>query len=181
MSIVAGSSHSIAKKNNETFWAWGFNDYGQLGDGTFTSKNNPTQITNGISWLSIKASYHTIALKTDYSLWSWGGGYYGQLGNGNNINKNIPQSVNCPNLDIMSIELLDDSFSIYPNPTKDFLNINNSKKIQISKIIIYDLLGQIISIKNIYENVNIQGLKSGMYIIEILSEGISKKIKFIKE
>ena len=82
----------------------------------------------------------------------------------------------------MDIGLVDDSFLIYPNPTKEFLNIKNSKNQQITKIIIYNFLGQIINNYNDNkEYINIQGLQSGIYIIEICSEGKSKKIKFIKE
>lgn len=42
--IAAGSSHSLALKDDGTFWAWGGNYYGQLGDGTTTDKNSPVQV-----------------------------------------------------------------------------------------------------------------------------------------
>ena len=31
--IAAGYSHSLALKPDGTVWAWGYNNYGQLGDG----------------------------------------------------------------------------------------------------------------------------------------------------
>ncbi len=34
--IAAGSSHTIALRVDGTVWAWGYNYYGQLGDGTTT-------------------------------------------------------------------------------------------------------------------------------------------------
>ena len=34
-------------------WAWGWNSYGQLGDGTTDSKNNPTLIGSETGWSAI--------------------------------------------------------------------------------------------------------------------------------
>ena len=34
IAIAAGESHSLALNSNGTVWAWGRNNYGQLGDGT---------------------------------------------------------------------------------------------------------------------------------------------------
>ena len=42
--IAAGSSHSLALKNDGTVWAWGNNMYGQLGDGTNTPSSTPVQV-----------------------------------------------------------------------------------------------------------------------------------------
>jgi len=38
--IAAGSDHSLAVKNDGTVWAWGHNNYGQLGDGTATKRTS---------------------------------------------------------------------------------------------------------------------------------------------
>jgi alpha-tubulin suppressor-like RCC1 family protein len=47
--IAAGGlkdfEHSLALKNDGTVWAWGFNGFGQLGNGTNTSSNVPVQTT----------------------------------------------------------------------------------------------------------------------------------------
>lgn len=42
--VGAGHLHTVAVKNNGTVWAWGRNDYGQLGDGTVLNKNAPVQV-----------------------------------------------------------------------------------------------------------------------------------------
>jgi alpha-tubulin suppressor-like RCC1 family protein len=57
------------------------NYYGQLGDGTTTSKFTPVQITalSGITELSLGGE-HTLALKSDGTVWAWGYNNYGQLG-----------------------------------------------------------------------------------------------------
>jgi alpha-tubulin suppressor-like RCC1 family protein len=42
--IAAGANHSLALKNDGTVWAWGYNDYGQLGDGVWWYQSDPTQV-----------------------------------------------------------------------------------------------------------------------------------------
>ena len=44
--IAAGSNHSIALKTDGTLWAWGWNYYGQLGDGSTVNKYSPVKIGN---------------------------------------------------------------------------------------------------------------------------------------
>jgi hypothetical protein len=41
--VAAGYSHSLAVKADGTVWAWGYNGYGQLGDGTTTNRSAPVQ------------------------------------------------------------------------------------------------------------------------------------------
>ncbi|MFH1232141.1 MAG: hypothetical protein V1709_11675 [Planctomycetota bacterium] len=85
--MVAGNSHTIAIKTNGTLWAWGKNNYGQLGDGSTTNINTPTQIGTDTNWSVIAAGFcYTIALKTDGTLWAWGWNGYGQLGDGTTTN-----------------------------------------------------------------------------------------------
>ena len=42
--VVSGMYHSFAKDTNGNWWAWGTNEYGQLGDGTTTNRLTPVQI-----------------------------------------------------------------------------------------------------------------------------------------
>ena len=39
--IAAGGSHDLALLSDGTVWAWGHNDYGQLDDGTFSTRPAP--------------------------------------------------------------------------------------------------------------------------------------------
>jgi YD repeat-containing protein len=41
---VAGASHNLAVAADGTLWAWGWNGYGQLGDGTTTDHPTPVQV-----------------------------------------------------------------------------------------------------------------------------------------
>jgi hypothetical protein len=75
-------------------------------------------------------------------------------------------------------------FSIYPNPTKDVLNIKfNASETQISSVEIFDMLGRQIMKSDIAsENISVQSLNKGTYIILLKdAEGKSYAQKFIKE
>jgi alpha-tubulin suppressor-like RCC1 family protein len=43
--IAAGGYHSLILKKNGTLFSCGYNNYGQLGDGTLNNKSLPNQIT----------------------------------------------------------------------------------------------------------------------------------------
>jgi len=96
--ISAGGYRTVAIKNDGSVWAWGYNLYGELGDGTTTNRNTPVQVgvtgnfLTGITAISVGGS-HTVALKNDGTFWDWGKNDYGQLGDGTNTNKNIPTKV----------------------------------------------------------------------------------------
>jgi alpha-tubulin suppressor-like RCC1 family protein len=55
--VDAGNNHSIALKTDGTLWAWGYNNWGQLGDGTTTSKNIPTQVGTEATGEVLKPEY----------------------------------------------------------------------------------------------------------------------------
>jgi len=81
--IAAGKWHTVAIKADGSLWAWGRNEWGQLGDGdgNMEGKSSPVPIGSGDRWLAVAAGlYHTVALKADGSLWAWGRNSYGQLG-----------------------------------------------------------------------------------------------------
>ena len=86
--------HTIALKNDGTVWTWGYNYYGQLGDGTTTNRSTPVQVS-GLSGVTAIAGggNHTIALKNDGTVWTWGYNYSGQLGDGTTTDRNTPVQV----------------------------------------------------------------------------------------
>ncbi|MBG9944541.1 regulator [Brevibacillus formosus] len=81
VSSTAGNQHSLILKSDGTVWAWGVNNYGQLGDGTTVQKNVPVQV-KGITNISRIAAgeNHSLVLRSDGTVWSWGYNAYGQLG-----------------------------------------------------------------------------------------------------
>ena len=65
-------------------WQWGYNNQGQLGDGTTVSKSSPVQVGALTTWASVISGYqNNLAIKSDSTLWAWGAGASGQLGQGN--------------------------------------------------------------------------------------------------
>ncbi len=93
-SVAAGGSHTIALKEDGTVWAWGYNHYGQLGDGTTTDRTTPVRVS-GLSGIKSVAAgeSHTIALKEDGTVWVWGYNHYGQLGDGTNVDRATPVQI----------------------------------------------------------------------------------------
>lgn len=89
--IASGSQHTLAIKSDGTLWAWGYNYYGQLGDGTTVDKFIPTQIGTDNNWQSISVGIsHSMAIKNNNTLWAWGKNDSGQLGDGTSTNKLEP-------------------------------------------------------------------------------------------
>ncbi|MBU0651397.1 MAG: SUMF1/EgtB/PvdO family nonheme iron enzyme [Proteobacteria bacterium] len=92
--VAAGGRHTMAIKDDGTLWVWGYNGYGQLGDGTQTDKNTPVQIGTGTNWSAVTAgAFHTVAIKGDGTLWAWGYNDDGQLGNGTQTDRNTPVQI----------------------------------------------------------------------------------------
>lgn len=74
-------SHSLAIKSDGSLWAWGDNEYRQIGDGTSSIRGEPVRIGADTDWAQIATgSRHSLALKSDQSLWAWGSNFEGQLG-----------------------------------------------------------------------------------------------------
>jgi alpha-tubulin suppressor-like RCC1 family protein len=92
--IAGGKYHSLALKSDGAVWAWGNNDYGQLGNGTSDLSNTPVPVIglNGISSLAAGEG-HSLALNSYGAVWSWGLNDDGQLGKGNYTNINTPGQV----------------------------------------------------------------------------------------
>ena len=89
--VTAGWYHTTAIKSDGTLWAWGYNNYGQLGDGTVINKNTPVQIGADTDWITVIVGLnYTTAIKRNDTLWAWGDNRSGQLGDGTVIEKNVP-------------------------------------------------------------------------------------------
>jgi hypothetical protein len=89
----------VALKSDGTLWAWGWNFYGQLGDGSTVEKHSPApQIGSDNNWVSVSAGlYYTVALKSDGSLWAWGYNEDGELGDGSTIDQHSPEHIGSGN------------------------------------------------------------------------------------
>ena len=80
----------MATKTDETLWALGGNDSGQLGQNNLTNYSSPVQIP-GTSWNFANAGYrNSFGIKTDGTLWAWGDNGNGQLGQNNRTQYSSP-------------------------------------------------------------------------------------------
>ncbi len=90
--IAAGNDYTAVIKEDGSLWTWGYNEYGQLGDGTREDKSTPVKIMDNVTAVSA-GGYLTAAIKEDGSLWTWGWNNYGQLGDGTMENKSTPVKI----------------------------------------------------------------------------------------
>lgn len=89
--ICSGQQHSLAIDEDGNLWAWGYNEYGQLGDGTTEDKLTPVQIKVGTKFKEIYAELvHSLAIDEYGNLWAWGYNGYGQFGDGTTEDKLTP-------------------------------------------------------------------------------------------
>jgi alpha-tubulin suppressor-like RCC1 family protein len=97
--VSAGNVHSLAVKTNGTLWTWGNGQFGQLGNGLFSSATpNVIQIGTANDWLTVSAGNRfSLAIKTTGTLWSWGLNNIGQLGINNLVDQNLPIQVGTAN------------------------------------------------------------------------------------
>lgn len=93
--ISAGGQHCVAIKTDGTLWAWGLNDFNQLGiNQNQINKSSPTQIGALTTWSQVSCGYKfSSAVKTDGTLWTWGQAYFGQLGNNNSSINNVSSPI----------------------------------------------------------------------------------------
>ncbi|MCX6875987.1 MAG: cadherin-like beta sandwich domain-containing protein [Verrucomicrobia bacterium] len=100
VAVAAGGSHSLALCSDGTLAAWGYNNYGQLGNNGTTNGNVPVQVDQsgvlaGKSITAIAAGdSHCLALCADGTLCAWGSNNQGQLGDDSNNNSSVPVAVN---------------------------------------------------------------------------------------
>ena len=103
ISVVASSVDSGALLASGSFYEWGNNAQGQLGNGTFGGTSDvpylvplplsATQATEGGDNLT---NGSTLVQLSDGSYWSWGADQVGQLGNGSKVNNPTPTEFYAP-------------------------------------------------------------------------------------
>jgi hypothetical protein len=72
--------------------------------------------------------------------------------------------------------------SLYPNPVNDILTVNY--KNEIESVEVYGSTGQLVMAEKpntLEANINVSGLSSGVYFLNITSEGHTKRTKILKE
>ncbi|KRT83036.1 Regulator of chromosome condensation repeat containing protein [Oryctes borbonicus] len=82
--IASGENHSIALTNNGYLFAWGANNFGQLGIGTTTPREPSPTVISSLQGIPIAfiacGGNHTFALSKSGAVFGWGKNTLGQLG-----------------------------------------------------------------------------------------------------
>src|SRR5919109_264382 len=99
--IAAGDGHAIFLAANGRLYAWGRNDFGQLGDGTGgggawgSRQAQPVAVKSPDSvWVKVTAGdNHSLAIRSDGTLWAWGRNDFGQLGDGEFQHRSVPTQI----------------------------------------------------------------------------------------
>jgi alpha-tubulin suppressor-like RCC1 family protein len=90
--VRAGHYHSCVLALGGSVKCWGYNLYGQLGDGTLTDRPTPIAVsglTTGVTALA--GGYrHTCAVTARGGLQCWGYNGYGQVGDGSTTTRSLP-------------------------------------------------------------------------------------------
>jgi len=94
VAISSGTTHTCALLDDGSVSCWGWNTYGQIGDGTRTLRNTPTQTSSlgtGRTAVAISSGFwHTCAILDDSSVSCWGNNGDGRLGDGTMMGRNTP-------------------------------------------------------------------------------------------
>lgn len=183
-SAMAGTDHSLALKTNGTLWSWGKNENGELGLGTNSTTDImvPTQASTNADKIFITAGQdYSQIMNSDGFLYATGLNAAGQLGDGTNANKSTLTAVTCTALSNEEFQAAN-SIKVFPNPSKDVLKFTSGE--EITKVILYNLLGQEMASKYVNDSegmLDLSRLNRGSYILRVESANSIKTVKIVKE
>jgi hypothetical protein len=102
-------------------------------------------------------------------------------GNATNCNTATEINDNCKLLSLNTNEI-EEKFLSYPNPVSEVINIEGKNNTVLDKIVITDLTGKIILEQTQNKNqINIQNIANGIYMLEATINDITITRKFIKQ
>ena len=107
--VGAGDNHSLVVTSTGSVYAWGRNDFGQLGDGSTIQRDAPVAVRLPAGVVATKVvaggvsptathpeSDYSVALTAAGGVYAWGGNTHGQLGNGSKTGSGLPVLTQLP-------------------------------------------------------------------------------------
>jgi len=92
---ILGGAHTCGRLVDGSLMCWGYNEYGQIGDGTSSIITSPVDVDSSENFISVDVGNdYTCGVLINGSLMCWGDNYFGQLGYGGTDNKYSPYPVN---------------------------------------------------------------------------------------
>ena len=97
-SVSSGAEHACGLTMSGAAYCWGYNGWGQLGNGTIEDGQRPVAVAGGLYFTALTAGYmHNCGVTASGAAYCWGyNGYYvgfGPLGNGSVTPSSVPVAV----------------------------------------------------------------------------------------
>jgi alpha-tubulin suppressor-like RCC1 family protein len=86
-------SHTCGLTLEGIAYCWGYNGWGQLGDGTTINRHVPTPVAGGLRFTTISAVNHTCGITPEGAAYCWGWNNTGRVGDGTTIDRHVPTAV----------------------------------------------------------------------------------------
>lgn len=92
--VSAGNVHTCGVTTHGAAYCWGYNVWGQLGDGTTTQRSLPVRVVGGLRFAIVDAgSYFSCGVTTSGAAYCWGENLDGELGDGTTTSWSTPVPV----------------------------------------------------------------------------------------
>jgi hypothetical protein len=94
IAVGAGYASSCGLTDLGKVYCWGYNHYGNLGDGTEIERHTPVAVMSALKFVQLSVGdEHSCALTSTGAAYCWGYNYLGQVGNNSESNALVPVAV----------------------------------------------------------------------------------------